>query len=59
MYFRQCDQIYAKPKDRIAEEQRKDAIYSIPCNDCNHAGVYISIYTVYLYIYLYISIYTV
>ena len=27
--------IFAKPKDRIAKEQRKDAIYFIPCNDCN------------------------
>ena len=27
--------ICAKHKDRIAEVQRKDDIYSIPCNDCN------------------------
>ena len=26
---------FANPKDRIAKEQRKDAIYSIPRNDCN------------------------
>ena len=26
---------FAKPKDWIAKEQRKDTIYSIPCNDCN------------------------
>ena len=27
--------IFGKPKDRIAKEQTKDAIYSIPWNDCN------------------------
>ena len=28
--------IFAKPKDPITKEQRTDAIYSIPYNDCNH-----------------------
>ena len=33
--FGTLDHMFAKPKDRIAKEQLKDAIYSIPCNDCN------------------------
>ena len=28
--------IFAKPKDPVTKEQRTDAIYSIPCNDCDH-----------------------
>ena len=28
--------IFAKPKDPVTKEQRTDAIYSIPWNDCNH-----------------------
>ena len=28
--------IFAKPKDPVTEEQRTYAIYSIPCNDCDH-----------------------
>ena len=28
--------IFAKPKDPVTKEQRTDAIYSIPYNDCNH-----------------------
>ena len=27
--------IFAKPKDPVPKEQKSDAIYSIPCNDCN------------------------
>ena len=27
--------IFAKPKDPVPKEQNSDAIYSIPCNDCN------------------------
>ena len=27
--------IFAKPNDRIAKEQRKDTIYSIPWSDCD------------------------
>ena len=32
--------ILAKPKDPVKKEQRTDAIYSIPCNDCDleHIG---------------------
>ena len=28
--------IFAKPKDPVTKEQRTDAIYSIPCNDCDN-----------------------
>ena len=28
--------IFAKPKDPDTKEQRTDAIYSIPCNDCDN-----------------------
>ena len=28
--------IFAKPKDPVTKEQRTDAIYSIPCNDCQN-----------------------
>ena len=28
--------IFAKPKDPVTEEQRTDAIHSIPCNDCDN-----------------------
>ena len=28
--------ISAKPKDPVTKEQRTDAIYSIPCNDCDN-----------------------
>ena len=27
--------IFAKPKDSVPKEQKSNAIYSIPCNDCN------------------------
>ena len=27
---------FAKPKDPVTEEQRTDAIHSIPCNDCDN-----------------------
>ena len=27
--------MFAKPKDPVPKEQKSDAIYSIPCNDCN------------------------
>ena len=32
--------IFAKPKDPVTKEQQTDAIYSIPCNDCDnkHTG---------------------
>ena len=28
--------IFAKPKDPVTKEQGTDAIYSIPCNDCDN-----------------------
>ena len=28
--------IFTKPKDPVTKEQRTDAIYSIPCNDCDN-----------------------
>ena len=28
--------IFAKPKDSVTKEQRTDAIYSIPCNECDN-----------------------
>ena len=28
--------IFAKPKDPVTKEQRTDAIYSIPCNNCDN-----------------------
>ena len=27
---------FAKPKDPVMKEQQTDAIYSIPCNDCDN-----------------------
>ena len=27
---------FDSPKDPVTKEQRTDAIYSIPCNDCDH-----------------------
>ena len=32
--FQTLGHIFAKPKDPVTKEQRTDAIYSIPCNDC-------------------------
>ena len=34
--FQTLEHIFAKPKDPVTKEQRTDAIYSIPCNDCDH-----------------------
>ena len=34
--FRTLGHIFAKPKDPVTKEQRTDAIYSIPCNDCDN-----------------------
>ena len=34
--FQTLGHIFAKPKDPVTKEQRTDAIYSIPCNDCNN-----------------------
>ena len=34
--FQTLGHIFAKPKDPVTKEQRTDAIYSIPCNDCDH-----------------------
>ena len=34
--FLTLNHIFAKPKDSVQKEQKSDAIYSIPCNDCNH-----------------------
>ena len=33
--FLTLNHIFAKPKDPVPKEQQSDAIYSIPCNDCN------------------------
>ena len=33
--FLTLNHIFAKPKDSVLKEQKSDAIYSIPCNDCN------------------------
>ncbi|CAH3112218.1 unnamed protein product, partial [Pocillopora meandrina] len=33
--FQTLGHIFAKPKDPVTKEQRTDAIYSIPCNDCD------------------------
>ena len=35
--FQTLGHIFAKPKDPVTKEQRTDAIYSIPCNDCDIA----------------------
>ena len=34
--FQILGHIFAKPKDPVTKEQRTDAIYSIPCNDCDN-----------------------
>ena len=34
--FQNLGHIFAKSKDSVTKEQRTDAIYSIPCNDCDH-----------------------
>ena len=34
--FQTLGHILAKPKDPVTKEQRTDAIYSIPCNDCDN-----------------------
>ena len=34
--FQTLEHFFAKPKDPVTKEQRTDAIYSIPCNDCDH-----------------------
>ena len=34
--FQTLGHIFAKPKDPVTEEQRTDAIHSIPCNDCDN-----------------------
>ena len=34
--FQTLGHIFAKPKDPITKEQRTEAIYSIPCNDCDN-----------------------
>ena len=34
--FQTLSHIFAKPKDPVLKEQRTDAVYSIPCNDCDH-----------------------
>ena len=33
--FLTLNHIFSKPKDPVSKEQKSDAIYSIPCNDCN------------------------
>ena len=33
--FQTLGHIFAKPQDPVTKEQRTDAIYSIPCNDCD------------------------
>ena len=37
--FQTLGHIFVKPKDPVTKEQRTDAIYSIPCNDCDHEFV--------------------
>ena len=34
--FQTLGHIFAKPKDPVTKEQRTNAIYCIPCNDCEH-----------------------
>ena len=34
--FQTLGHIFAKPKDAVIKEQRTDAIYSIPCIDCDY-----------------------
>ena len=34
--FQTLGHIFAKPKDPVTKEQRADAIYTIPCNDCDN-----------------------
>ena len=34
--FQTLGHIFAKPKDPVTKEQQTDAIYSIPCNDCDN-----------------------
>ena len=34
--FQTLGHIFTKPKDPVTKEQRTDAIYSIPCNDCDN-----------------------
>ena len=33
--FQTLGHFFAKPKDPVTKGQRTDAIYSIPCNDCD------------------------
>ena len=33
--FQTSGHIFVKPKDPVMKEQRTNAIYSIPCNDCD------------------------
>ena len=37
--FQTLGHIFAKPKDPVTKEQRTDAIYSIPCNDCDNEHI--------------------
>ena len=37
--FQTLGHIFAKPKDPVTKEQRTDANYSIPCNDCDNEYV--------------------
>ena len=34
--FQNLGYTFVKPKDPVTKEQRTDAIYSIPCNDCDN-----------------------
>ena len=34
--FQTLGHIFTKPKDPVTKEQRTDAIYCIPCNDCDN-----------------------
>ena len=43
--------IFAKPKDPVLKEQRTDAVYSIPCNDCDHEYIGQLFYRVSEYVY--------
>ena len=51
--FQTLGHIFAKPKDPVTKEQRTDAIYSIPCDDCDIAPDCRINFNIYIYIYIY------
>ncbi|RMX56505.1 hypothetical protein pdam_00023896, partial [Pocillopora damicornis] len=55
--FQTLGHIFAKPKDPVTKEQRTDAIYSIPCNDCDNEYIgqtvsLVHVINIYMYVYL-------